>query len=333
MFEMMQTNPGHFSGGNAAVPEQLQIESTELHNALAVFNSTELRGQFRKDVERAVMEMDVIEAKFLNIQRSNEEQRHGMAQLEHCIEQFEVEVDTVNHQRTTMTQEFEHDHQMMELEYRTSTYEHQVGMATLQEAVTLLETRGQELQDSCQAWEERYAALQSQRRSEQAGSSAKCQGLEMERDELRMQLEAGRAECIAARLTEESLQAQVLQLRSERTDTMLQNEMFHETEMNRLREMLNVASTKEATLVGELQETNFSNKMQAIEVVQVCQDLCRTVGRMKGLVGEAVGMRLERSTLLDTESISLETIRNGDTFSQASSDLRAAEDLVRNKGH
>ena len=66
------------------------------------------------------------------------------------------------------------------------------------------------------------------------------------------QLEAGRAECIAARLTEESLQAQVLQLRSERTDTMLQNEMFHETEMNRLREMLNVASTKEATLVGEV---------------------------------------------------------------------------------
>lgn len=152
-------------------------------------------------------------------------------------------------------------------------YEHEMGMATLQEAVAMMEKRGQELQESCHAWEERYAALQSQCRSEQAMAAAKCQGLEMERDEFRLQayrhtlpallcricqrivflqVDAARAECAAAHINEEVLQAQVLQLRSERTDSMLQNEINHETEMDRLRELLSVASNKEASLIDEV---------------------------------------------------------------------------------
>lgn len=50
-----------------------------------------------------------------NIQRSNEEQKGVILDLELLVEQFEVEVDTVNHQQTIMVQEHEHKQQLMEV--------------------------------------------------------------------------------------------------------------------------------------------------------------------------------------------------------------------------
>ena len=98
--------------------------------------------------------------------------------------------------------------------------------------------------------------------------------------------------------------------------------------MDRLRVMLNEGSNKETELMSQLQEAGFSHSLQSADLVRNVQDLGRIIGKMKDSVGQVLGLRTERSRLLDMEEVSLDAITSGQSLTIAHSDLNEVSRLI-----
>ena len=56
----------------------------------------------------------------------------------------------------------------------------------------------------------------------------------------------------------------------------------------------------------ELQEAGFARSLESASLVRNVQDMGRVIGRMKENVGQALGLTLERSALLNLAQLSVQ---------------------------
>jgi len=295
---------------------QLAIESKELQQLVLALRDRGL-DVHSKEMVAVTTEMEVIEAKLKNMQRSNEEQRSAILELEVMVEEIEGQVDAMNHDRAMCEQRGRHEKEVMELQYQTAMHQHQVGMDSIQQAVALMETKSHDLQLSNDMWERRYAQLQSQARNERSDITSQCQTLQAQLHELRLALDTKTSENAAARRTQDELQSQIMQLRDESSDAVLQREIQHEAEMAHGRDLLAAANDKETVLQGQLQEAAFSTSMRSMDFVTHVQSLARMLHYVRHAVATLPKVSLDVAKALDPETITLDQIESRDVLTRA----------------
>jgi len=334
VFAIIQANPEAYvpakaQGSPAAsedVSPELMLESTQLREMVLALHShipnhSHISHDMANDMAKVATEVDIIEAKFETMQRSSKEQHGTMRELEGLVDMFEVEVDAAQQRRHAEAFYKEQTTQILELQHRTQLYERETKLSSVQSALELSQERCLELSLSSRSWEQRYLSIERQSRLDRAEAASQHSGVVMERDQLRLTEESLRSEATSCRMHAEQLQAAMMQLRLDKTESILSTEMAHEVEMDRLRGMLTEASDKENSLIGAMQEAKFASSLEIAELVRSVQDLGRIVGRMKEMLGQALGISIERSKLLDSEEITLEAITEGTMMMQAHTEM------------
>ena len=78
----------------------------------------------------------------------------------------------------------------------------------------------------------------------------------------------------------------------------------------------------------DIQEAKFAASLQSAELVRSVQDLGRIIGRMKEMLGQALGISMDRSALLNAEDITLEAITEGKMMMQAHTEMNEVSRLI-----